>query len=75
MFRRFFSQRTSQINPSGHFLSFIRSGAQTGVDCGALDAALHLQMPVCGWIPKNRLARKPIPSQYDLYLKEMTGDV
>jgi len=50
----------------------IRSGAQTGVDRGALDGALSLGQKVCGWIPKNRLARTPIPTKYDSMLVEMT---
>ncbi len=32
------------------------SGGQTGVDRGALDAALSLGFPCGGWCPKNRLA-------------------
>lgn len=51
----------------------IRSGAQTGVDRGTLDAALSLGVPICGWIPKGRLAREPIPESYNAYLKEMTA--
>jgi len=34
----------------------IRSGAQTGVDRGALDAARSLDFPICGWVPKGGLA-------------------
>ena len=34
----------------------IRSGAQTGVDRGALDAARSLGVPICGWCPKGGLA-------------------
>lgn len=72
MLRRFFSRT---VNPNGlrsHYLSVIRSGAQTGVDRGALDAALYLSMPICGWVPMNLLAREPIPSRYFPMLKEMT---
>lgn len=50
----------------------IRSGAQTGVDRGALDGALSVGLPVRGWIPKGRLAYTPIPESYDQYLTEMT---
>jgi len=34
----------------------IRSGAQTGVDRGALEAAKSLRFPICGWCPKGGLA-------------------
>ena len=34
----------------------IRSGAQTGVDRGALDAARSLGVPICGWCPLGGLA-------------------
>lgn len=55
-------------------IKMIRSGAQTGVDWGALDAALYLYVPICGWVPKNRLARKPIPDKYFPMLIEMTEE-
>lgn len=34
----------------------IWSGGQTGVDRGALDAAMDMDIPVSGWCPKGRLA-------------------
>jgi hypothetical protein len=34
----------------------IRSGAQTGVDRGALEAAKSLGVPISGWCPKGGLA-------------------
>lgn len=34
----------------------IISGAQTGVDRAALDAAIELGLPYGGWVPKGRLA-------------------
>ena len=34
----------------------IISGGQTGVDRGALDAALELAVPHGGWCPRGRLA-------------------
>ena len=34
----------------------IRSGGQTGADRAALDAAIELDLPHCGWCPKGRLA-------------------
>ena len=43
------------------------SGGQTGVDRGALDAALELAIPHGGWCPRGRLAEDgPIPDQYQL---------
>ena len=37
-------------------IKVIRSGAQTGVDRGALEAARSLGVPICGWCPKGGLA-------------------
>jgi len=37
-------------------IKIIRSGAQTGVDRGALEAAKYLRVPICGWCPKGGLA-------------------
>lgn len=46
-------------------LEKIVSGAQTGVDRGALDAALDRGLPVGGWIPKGRRAEDgAIPPRY-----------
>lgn len=45
--------------------SRIISGAQTGADRAALDAALELGVPVGGWVPKGRKAEDgPVPDQY-----------
>jgi len=45
----------------------IVSGGQTGVDRGALDAAMALGIPHGGWCPKGRLAEDgPVPSIYQL---------
>jgi len=45
----------------------IVSGGQTGVDRGALDAALYLGVPCGGWCPKGRRAEDgPIPLEYPL---------
>jgi hypothetical protein len=43
------------------------SGGQTGVDRGALDAAIQLGVPHGGWCPKGRLAEDgTIPARYQL---------
>jgi hypothetical protein len=43
----------------------IISGGQTGVDRGALDAALDLGVECCGWCPAGRLAEDGmIPERY-----------
>jgi hypothetical protein len=43
------------------------SGGQTGVDRGALDAALSLGVPCGGWCPEGRLAEDGvIPARYPL---------
>lgn len=45
----------------------IVSGGQTGVDRGALDAALKLGTPAGGWCPEGRTAEDgPIPDRYPL---------
>ncbi len=43
------------------------SGGQTGVDRGALDAAIALGVPCGGWCPRGRRAEgAPIPDAYPL---------
>ncbi|NDV25045.1 molybdenum cofactor carrier [Desulfovibrio sp. JC010] len=45
----------------------IVSGGQTGVDRGALDAAIELGIPHRGWCPKGRKAEDgPIPARYNM---------
>ena len=45
----------------------IVSGGQTGVDRGALDAAIELGIPHGGWCPCGRLAKDgEIPARYGL---------
>jgi hypothetical protein len=45
----------------------IISGGQTGVDRGALDAAIELAMPHGGWCPRGRIAEDGrIPERYQL---------
>jgi hypothetical protein len=47
--------------------SKIVSGGQTGVDRGALDAAIALGIPHGGWCPRGRLAEDgTIPARYRL---------
>lgn len=53
-------------------LSKIVSGGQTGVDRGALDAALHSTFPCGGWCPEKRMAEDGrIPAHYPL--QELPG--
>jgi hypothetical protein len=48
-------------------LTKIASGGQTGVDRGALDAALVADFPCGGWCPAGRLAEDgEIPARYPL---------
>jgi len=48
-------------------LTKIVSGGQTGVDRGALDAALAVGFPCGGWCPSDRAAEDgPIPDKYPL---------
>ena len=59
--------------PTGVQASMIKkviTGGQTGADQGALDAAIKLDIPHGGWIPKGRLTEdSPLPDKYQL--KEM----
>lgn len=49
----------------------IVSGGQSGVDRGALDAALELGNPCGGWCPKDRAAEDgPIPKRYPMHQLE-----
>ena len=50
----------------------IISGGQTGADQAALDAAIDLEIPHGGWIPKDRLTEDgPLPDRY--LLREMSS--
>lgn len=54
------------------WLKKIVSGGQTGVDRGALDAALSSGFACGGWCPAGRLSESgPIPDRYPL--KELAG--
>ena len=54
-------------SPLPHFVRRIISGGQTGVDRGALDAAIALGVEHGGWCPKGRLAEDGrIPARYNL---------
>jgi len=45
----------------------IISGGQTGADQAALDAAIALDIPHGGWLPKGRKTEQgPLPLSYDL---------
>lgn len=45
----------------------IRSGAQTGADRGALDAAIQLGIPHGGYVPRGRLSEDgPVPERYQM---------
>ncbi len=51
-----------------HSPTKIISGGQTGVDRGALDAAVALGIAHGGWCPRGRLAEDgPIPGRYELH--------
>jgi hypothetical protein len=50
------------------------SGGQTGVDRGALDAAIALRIPHGGWCPRGRLAEDGrIPARYRLRQADVPG--
>ena len=50
-----------------HPVCRIVSGGQTGVDRGALDAAIELGIPHGGWCPRGRLAEDGrIPDHYEI---------
>lgn len=55
-------------------LKKIVSGGQTGVDRGALDAAIECGFPCGGWCPEGRLAEDgAIPTVYPLHELENAG--
>jgi hypothetical protein len=63
---------TYQSLPDVTLALTIISGGQAGVDRGALEAALALDVPCGGWCPKERLAEDgPIPERFPL--NELAG--
>jgi hypothetical protein len=63
------------LNPLHPKILKIISGGQTGVDQGALDAAMQLQLPTGGFCPKGRLSENgPIPKQYQNLTETATSD-
>jgi hypothetical protein len=53
----------------------IISGAQTGADRAALDAALALGLPMGGWVPRGRRAEDgPVPDRYPNLRETDTDD-
>jgi hypothetical protein len=56
-------------------LKRIVSGAQTGADRAALDAALELGVPCGGWVPKGRIDEYGrIPDRYPNLVETETSD-
>ena len=62
------------IDPSKVTLMKIVSGGQTGVDRGAMDAALAAEFPCGGWCPEGRQSEDGrIPDKYPLLVLEGSG--
>lgn len=60
------------MTPAAVALRKIVSGGQTGVDRGALDAALESKFPCGGWCPEGRRAEdRAIPERYPV--EELPG--
>ncbi len=64
------SSSKCRVNIKKVIIKKIISGGQTGADQAALDVAIKLDIPHCGWIPKGRKTEAgPLPDKYKL--KEM----
>lgn len=73
VFSNFVFPNLPRLRP-GPGLKAIVSGGQTGVDQGALDAALEAGFPCAGWCPADRMSEAgPIPPQYPLLPVEFGG--
>jgi len=61
------SYHTAMVQPSQTRVRKIVSGGQTGVDQGALSAAIWLGLEHGGWCPKGRRSEAgPIPAEFQL---------
>lgn len=57
------------------YLAKIVSGGQTGVDRGALEAAVKVQFPYGGMIPKGRLSEDgSVPAKFECMIESDTED-
>lgn len=56
-------------------ISMIVSGAQTGVDKGALDAAIEASYPYGGWISKGRRSEDGgVPARYTVLVESSSAN-
>lgn len=56
-------------------ISKIVSGAQTGVDRDALDAAIEASCPYGGWIPKGRRSEDGgVPARYTALVESSSAN-
>ena len=56
-------------------ISKIVSGAQTGVDRGALDAAIEASCPYGGWVPKGRRSEDGgVPARYTALVESSSAN-
>ena len=58
-----------------HAIEAVVSGGQTGADRGGLDAALVLEVPMRGWVPRGRRAEDGmVPEKYTGLLETPSAD-
>ena len=58
-----------------HAIEAVVSGGQTGADRGGLDAALAVETPIQGWVPRGRRAEDgTVPAKYAGLLETPTAD-